>query len=635
MRYLRQLCSSRPGRLGLLVLAGLLGSAVTALAQARYPADPVEELRQALNISTAGAETPGTDVLKYRENDLRKHAQALKTLGEMRRALLLTEWRDDSKDDKVAGVDSKIRDEIIARIRAGLSAAFEHGTPAQRIAAADFLADMGTSDQKTLRPPTARSMADLLIKRIHDDHDPAVRAAAARALGKISPVLAPPDMAAANRPVPTLEGLLKKGTDRERRAAAGALLDLVRVVLTQMGTAAGSLATSTELQQIAQAVVPAAGLGLNDPDPSVRETCADAIRECATGYSEPSLLLLVPLRAPADFPPPGRPLTTAERQDIEQYRTQLQDEEKKLRPLTKALSEQTKRLAPLTNDPNPRVRIAALRAVEEVAIGYARIQRRRESVPALPPESKPTPKPTEEKKPTPQSRARTPVILTAWAAEQAADRSDESNLLDGLEAALPELIRALSSPSPATRLAAVEAIEPLFARGAPAVPNLRRALYDRDRFIRWAAARTLGRIGVDHAAVAVPDLARLICDVDIDVRIVAMGVLERFGKASSPAVPALIRAASGGEGTVRVAAIHALEAIGADAEPAIPTLIHALGDNDDARVLRAAAEALARFGSAARAAVPALERLLNDPNIDVRQAASDAILAVSPPPSGK
>jgi HEAT repeat protein len=48
----------------------------------------------------------------------------------------------------------------------------------------------------------------------------------------------------------------------------------------------------------------------------------------------------------------------------------------------------------------------------------------------------------------------------------------------------------------------------------------------------------------------------------------------------------------------------------------------------DARVRQTAAEVLGRFGSLAASAEPALRAALDDPNSDVRKAASDALLSI-------
>jgi HEAT repeat protein len=54
-------------------------------------------------------------------------------------------------------------------------------------------------------------------------------------------------------------------------------------------------------------------------------------------------------------------------------------------------------------------------------------------------------------------------------------------------------------------------------------------------------------------------------------------------------------------------------------------------DTPDPLVRQASAQALGRFGPAARDAVPALQGLLKDSDADVRQAATEALLNVAPP----
>jgi len=73
---------------------------------------------------------------------------------------------------------------------------------------------------------------------------------------------------------------------------------------------------------------------------------------------------------------------------------------------------------------------------------------------------------------------------------------------------------------------------------------------------------------------------------------------------------------------------EAILAIGRDKD-AIPALIRRL--KDDVPLLRhMAAVELARFGPDARAAVPALTEMLKDPDRSCRQAAADALRAISP-----
>jgi HEAT repeat protein len=640
MWHFRQLGTFRSSGLVLLVLGGVLAGPLPARTQERpgtggyvptsgsehrRPGDPVDLLQQALKVSITDADR-NPEVVNYRRRTLQKRVEALRTVGELRQALLLTDWRDDDvREEKIAEVDKGFREEIVRRLQQQLRDAFQRGSRADKLAALALLADMGISDQKPTRPGTARSLAPDIVDLIRRERDPEVRAAAARALGKINPDLRRDS--GKGDVMGALTDLLQTGTVIERRAAATGLLDLVQVMLgLARQTQTGAQASRGDLLLAAVAVVPAAGRGLDVPDARVRATSIQAIQAAASAVGE----LMDKGRDPQEFPPPGRPLNTREREEIQLYAKMVAEEREQLRPLMVALGAQAPHVAARANDPDAGVRLDACHAVEEIGFAYRRLLRKAESVPKLdgpaPKEKKP------EKKPEKSGAAfrRDVALATVLVADVAAERRDPDPILDGLERALPALEAGMRDPDVRARRAAIDAVELLGERAAPAVPALRRALSDPDRFVRWAAARTLGRVGVEHAAVAVPDLARLSADPDLDVRQVAMTVLERFGPAARAAVPDLTRAAAGGEGTVRVVAMHALEAIGPEARSAIPTLTAAL-DARDARVLIAASHALASFGAASRQAVPSLEKLLNDPDSNVRQAASDAILAIAPP----
>src|SRR5208282_3852817 len=108
------------------------------------------------------------------------------------------------------------------------------------------------------------------------------------------------------------------------------------------------------------------------------------------------------------------------------------------------------------------------------------------------------------------------------------------------------------------RLAAVGALEMMGQAARPAVPALVRALGDPSPFMRWAAARTLGKLGPIDVSVTVPALVRLLCDRDFDVVLAGATALARYGPAAKDAVPALARAIATSDAEARVAAIQAL-----------------------------------------------------------------------------
>jgi HEAT repeat protein len=198
---------------------------------------------------------------------------------------------------------------------------------------------------------------------------------------------------------------------------------------------------------------------------------------------------------------------------------------------------------------------------------------------------------------------------------------------------IPALADKLRASEPATRLAALALIEQLGPDAKITVPAVTAALHDPDRFVRWAAARSLGRIGITNFvpanhAPAVEGLADLMMDDDLDVSMGAARALEDFGEAALPAVPALAKALSREDPDLRANILYTLKAIGPKGTAAIEPLTKLLTAKE-ARIRREVPPILAMYRAEAKSAVPALRAALDDPDSEVRDRASEAILQIA------
>ncbi len=131
-------------------------------------------------------------------------------------------------------------------------------------------------------------------------------------------------------------------------------------------------------------------------------------------------------------------------------------------------------------------------------------------------------------------------------------------------------------------------------------------------------------------APAVPALAKMLFDPDFTDRLAAAATLETLGAYAEAAVPDLGRAVHYGDVENRVAALYIIQSIGPErSKSLIPSVTDAL-KQDDARVRRAAAETLGKYGPLARdpATVAALRRAMGDSDQEVRINASEALLEV-------
>jgi HEAT repeat protein len=276
------------------------------------------------------------------------------------------------------------------------------------------------------------------------------------------------------------------------------------------------------------------------------------------------------------------------RSEIERKRREL------LVPFGRLLGEPANGLARVLIDSDPGTRLMARKALE--AMGNTR--RRQERLQA--------------------SFASNSISLSSM---------PDDPLVKTLHATMPQLIRGVTDPDVKIRQATIDVLEMFGDASRPGVPALVQALSDSNHFVRWAAGRTLGKIGPVQEDTAVPGLAKLLEESDLDLRLTAAWALEHFGPSAKAAVPALTKAVARGDPEIRKAVMSTLIAIGKDAESAIPAITAELA-NPNPGVRMAAAEVLGRFGPAARSAENALKTALEDDDPEVRVAASDALLSI-------
>jgi len=181
--------------------------------------------------------------------------------------------------------------------------------------------------------------------------------------------------------------------------------------------------------------------------------------------------------------------------------------------------------------------------------------------------------------------------------------------------------------------------------------KVRQSLQSQQLDVRLAAVATLAR-EKENVPEAVTILSGLLHDSAAEVRARAAEALGHHGPAAASARSALVEKLADPETTVRRAAAKALGRLGADPEVTLPLLVKLLEDKDPSvrnRAMDSLAESGAQgldrliaslgnektaywaclivneIGPKAAAAVPALVKLLDDPQIDVRR---EAILAL-------
>jgi HEAT repeat protein/beta-lactamase regulating signal transducer with metallopeptidase domain len=240
------------------------------------------------------------------------------------------------------------------------------------------------------------------------------------------------------------------------------------------------------------------------------------------------------------------------------------------------------------------------------------------------------------------------ALITALGDKSREVRAAAADALGDLEdaKAIPALVKLMTDESPEVREQAINALS-RFESDVPAAPMI-AALSDGRADVRARAADMLGKIG-DRAAIA--PLSKLLKDPSADVRREALQSLAHFNDAS--AGPAMLSSLDDANAEVRAAALQALRSaritipeattlkLLADGsrdvrhqaveslreQPLSPALVTALTKiiNDDAsgEVKESAVETLAEARNPA--ARDAIKGALNSPDARVRRAAAEAL----------
>jgi hypothetical protein len=207
---------------------------VLLLAPAAVRADAVEDLRRAIKLGTDASPIS----LDYRRTNLEKKTAQLRTLGDLRRALALEEWKE-AANPAISQIHTDLRKSIGDRYKKALDDVIQNGNATMRLAEANAIAEMGPTVRATSKEDYGGFARGLTseITQLAKDKDLAVRQEGLRALGNIYPI--PQDAAS------VFESVLAQDSGMPKRIAADGLGQLIRVasfLQKQAGTTSGVIA---------------------------------------------------------------------------------------------------------------------------------------------------------------------------------------------------------------------------------------------------------------------------------------------------------------------------------------------------------------------------------------------------------
>jgi HEAT repeat protein len=191
--------------------------------------------------------------------------------------------------------------------------------------------------------------------------------------------------------------------------------------------------------------------------------------------------------------------------------------------------------------------------------------------------------------------------------------------------AVPELIKALGSPSPSVRARALWALGIIGPEAGDAVPAICPYLDDESAVMRFLALAALAEMPRE-ARSTVPQVARRLRDDDPYVRCQAALALRRIGPDT---LVHLLPVTHDTEPATRFTAVQSL-ALYQEAPEAVQALVDAVSDTEP-KVRAAAGANLIQLGPLAKNALPRLLALLKEDNLDIQTLAFAAVLAIGDP----
>lgn len=200
------------------------------------------------------------------------------------------------------------------------------------------------------------------------------------------------------------------------------------------------------------------------------------------------------------------------------------------------------------------------------------------------------------------------------------------------EAAIPELSKALGDKEQGVRLMVIDALSRVGKNvSAKLTPAMLAAAKDPSPQVREAAFKALNTLKLKSPEVYAAITAG-VADKNEDVRLVAAAyVVDQ--KAPKGAVPGLIKMSRLDDEDQRAEALEAFASLGVKASAAVPRLIEMLQDPE--KSLRVtAAEALGAMGEKALAAVPALEKAISEKYEDLTLEAIYTLRKLGPKAAG-
>lgn len=224
----------------------------------------------------------------------------------------------------------------------------------------------------------------------------------------------------------------------------------------------------------------------------------------------------------------------------------------------------------------------------------------------------------------PRAKAAVPALIDAM--DEADSNIRNRNYIDALwnigPAAVPRLIEALTDKRANVRAGAAVALGQLGREDPRCLPALIAARKDDAPVVRRWVIWALGAID-PPSKEAVQALAEALQDQDLKVRGHAASMLFSLatyrrseGVALSVAIPGLLKAARSDDIHIRCEALRTLGAIGPRDRAVFPTVIEGLGDKEP-QVVAMAVFGVRSMGPDARAAVPALVKLLQAKDVKV------------------